>query len=72
MSLFEFSRMRTLYKNPKDRLFELKDDVQPGTLNPYVLFDETSSNKELSNGRLAMIGVVGYIVQELITQEKVF
>ena len=72
MSLFEFSRMRTLYKNPKDRLFELKDDVQPGTLNPYVLFDETSSNEELSNGRLAMIGVVGYIVQELITQEKVF
>ena len=72
MAIFEYSRMRTLYKNPKERLFELKDNVQPGTLNPYVPFDETSSNKELSNGRLAMIGVLGYIMQELITQEKIF
>ena len=72
MAIFEFCRMKTLYKNPKDRLFELKDHVQPGQLNPYVPFNRELSDKELSNGRLAMIGALGYIVQELVTQEKIF
>ena len=71
MSIFELSRMLTLYKSPNERLFELKDNVQPGMLNTYVPFDENMSNIELSNGRLAMIGALGYIAQELITQQKI-
>lgn len=71
MSIFELARMLTLYKSPNERLFELKDNVQPGMLNTYVPFDENMSNIELSNGRLAMIGALGYIAQELITQQKI-
>ena len=71
MSFFEISRLLILYKNPSERLFELKDNVQPGMLNTYVPFDENMSNIELSNGRLAMIGALGYIAQELVTQQKI-
>ena len=71
MSIFEFARMLTLYKSPNERIFELKDNVQPGMINTYVPFDENMSNVELSNGRLAMIGALGYIAQELITQQKI-
>lgn len=71
MAFFELSRLLTLYKAPNERLFELRDNIQPGMLNTYVAFDENMSNIELSNGRLAMIGTLGYIVQELITQQKI-
>ena len=72
MGTYELGRMIKLYKNPVDKLFELKDNIEPGQLNPYYKFDENLSNKELSNGRLAMIGVFGYIFQELVTQQKIF
>tara|TARA_B100000963_G_C22619979_1_gene669425 strand:- start:1015 stop:1608 length:594 start_codon:yes stop_codon:yes gene_type:complete len=73
MGMFEFSRMVSLYEFPRERLFKLKEYVQPGKLNPYFDVNKKISlaNKELSNGRLAMIGVVGYMVQELITQQKI-
>lgn len=71
MAFFEFSRLMTLYKPLNEKLFRLKDNVQPGMLNTYVPFDENMSNIELSNGRLAMIGALGYIVQELVTQQKI-
>tara|TARA_Y100000389_G_scaffold144831_1_gene143260 strand:- start:24117 stop:24632 length:516 start_codon:yes stop_codon:yes gene_type:complete len=71
MAIFEFIRMLSLYKNPSEKLFELKDNVQPGMLNTFMPFQEDLSNKELSNGRLAMIGTVGYIAQELVTQQKI-
>ena len=53
------------------RLFELKDDVQPGQLNPYYTLNNKTANSELSNGRLAMIGVFLYMLQEFTTNQKV-
>ena len=29
-------------------------------------------NRELNHGRLAMIGITGMVVQELVTHEKLF
>lgn len=72
MGFFELARMTSLYKSPRSRLFQLKDNVQPGQLNPYYKLDIDKGNKELSNGRLAMIGVLGYMLQELVTNEKIF
>lgn len=72
MAIFETARMTSLYKPPRMRPFELKDDAQPGQLNPYSTLNIKQATKELSNGRLAMIGVSLYILQEFITQQKVF
>lgn len=73
MGMFELARMVSSYKPPRVRFFEIKDNYQPGKLNPYYNVKENIEmcNKELSNGRLAMLGVFGYIMQELITQQKV-
>jgi hypothetical protein len=72
MGFFELARMTSLYKPPRQGLFELKNESQPGKLNPYTKLDVNRATKELSNGRLAMIGVVGYMVQELVSNEKIF
>ena len=71
MGLFEVARMTSLYKPPRKRLFELKDDAQPGKLNPYTTLDITKATKELSNGRLAMIRVFLYMLQEFVSQQKI-
>ena len=72
MGIFETSRMFRIYNKPWERVFSLKDQNEPGQLNPYYEFNENLSNKELSNGRLAMLGSLGYIAQELVTQHKIF
>jgi hypothetical protein len=70
---YEFARIVNLYETPSKQTFRLKQNVYPGnTLNRNISdIDNTMINKELSNGRLAMIGAFMYILSELITNSKV-
>ena len=74
---YEFARMGAGWVNPfmeSDAFFTLEKEYQPGNL--FKLKNETYSEKmlniELSNGRLAMFGCLGYLAQELVQQDKIF
>lgn len=77
MFLYECSRLVCGYENPfgKDgKAFTLKKDYQPGNilnLNPDNVSTERY-NRELSNGRLAMLACAHIIGSELATQQGLF
>ena len=77
MALAEFYRMRTGWENPFSKngsAFTLKDDFQPGNylnVNKDKVPDRRY-NAELSNGRLAMLGVAATMYQELVSNHGVY
>lgn len=71
--VYEFARMFKGYENPfitKDS-FVIRDDHEPGQLFPCVL-EEDRMNKELNNGRLAMLAMSHILLTEFIFQTPTF
>ena len=77
MLVYEGCRLLAGYENPfgKDgKAFTLKKDYQPGNLlniNPDNVSTERY-NRELSNGRLAMLAAAHIVGSELFTQHRLF
>ena len=77
MFMAEFASMFKGWENPLEKPFSLKYGYQPGDLGFQLSQNseedlEILMDKELNNGRLAMIATAGMIAQELVTQQHLF
>jgi light-harvesting complex I chlorophyll a/b binding protein 4 len=74
MFMAEFRIMQLGWENPIEKPFTIKEDYQPGDFG-FGIWDRNDvdlMDKELNNGRLATIAVLGFIVQELVTGQPIF
>lgn len=82
MAIFfsEIYRARTGWVEPEVEVRTLRDGYQPGDLkfDPLGVMPKDEAglramqDKELRNGRLAMIAIAGMTVQELVTDQQLF
>lgn len=77
VGIFEFARMSAGWQNPfvkGGKTFKLQDEYQPGNVLNLKedQYSEDLLNKEINNGRLAMLGTLGVMAQELVTGHPVF
>jgi len=78
---YEFRTILLGWENPftnSSNYFVMKQDYNPGDAGfslPKTFLDKDEtfmSNAELNNGRLAMIGSIGMITQELVSNSPIF
>jgi hypothetical protein len=74
MFVSEFTSMIRGWRNPLEAPFTLNDNYQPGDLG-FGIWNTSmgdSMDKELNNGRLAMVAMLGMMAQELVTHQRLF
>lgn len=76
LAIYEIVRMNKGWVNPfnTSTTFQLKTEYQPGNLFSVDMekISDDMLNRELNNGRLAMIAVTGQVAQELVNHNPLF